>query len=391
MNITGIEVIRGNPRRKGIPRSDIERAISHYGITEEEYLSHSEWYPLPERGYGLGVAPPEKLPSLTYGDKLRITTGFNYRGKAVDITLQGSIGQKGGILHPSFDPIITAEAPHRTPDSPDAFVPDTASVDITITADIAPKSGYGLRCEIKDHPDAGAPEVDDVITITGIPPTFKLLEEYISPYAYVYDGPYDGGTITFKTDPFTPANWIAGIIGNHAETEAKKAGGRLLELRIYCDQTPLLWTDWRVEVVTQPPTTTAGTAMSLGIIWWVAFIIVVLGLCALIIVGTWAVKEITGAFTHKPISEAIKATWSRESLISVIGDFEAKLNRTPTPTADLEKKSDDELRAYCDELATAVAPPTPISGVAIAAIGVLVLAALAVGAIAMSRPREAKG
>ena len=49
-------------RREGIPRSDIERAMSHYGITEDEYLTHPEYYPLPERGYGLTTgneAPPE--------------------------------------------------------------------------------------------------------------------------------------------------------------------------------------------------------------------------------------------------------------------------------------------------------------------------------------------
>ena len=40
-------------RRLGVPRSDIERAMSHYGITETEYLSNPSKYPLPERGVGL--------------------------------------------------------------------------------------------------------------------------------------------------------------------------------------------------------------------------------------------------------------------------------------------------------------------------------------------------
>ena len=50
---------------KGIPLIDIERAMSHYGITEEEYLSHPECYPLPERGYGLttGNEVPPECPS----------------------------------------------------------------------------------------------------------------------------------------------------------------------------------------------------------------------------------------------------------------------------------------------------------------------------------------
>ena len=40
-------------RRAGRPRTDIERAMAHHGITREEYLAHPERYPLPGRGEGL--------------------------------------------------------------------------------------------------------------------------------------------------------------------------------------------------------------------------------------------------------------------------------------------------------------------------------------------------
>jgi len=40
-------------RGKGTPLTDLERACRHYGITEEEYLSCPECYPLPPRGTGL--------------------------------------------------------------------------------------------------------------------------------------------------------------------------------------------------------------------------------------------------------------------------------------------------------------------------------------------------
>jgi len=39
-------------RRYGRPRTDVERAMSHYGITEAEYLANPDRYPLPERGTG---------------------------------------------------------------------------------------------------------------------------------------------------------------------------------------------------------------------------------------------------------------------------------------------------------------------------------------------------
>ena len=42
-------------RRYGQPRTDVERAMSHYGITEVEYGANPEAYPLPSRGTGLNV------------------------------------------------------------------------------------------------------------------------------------------------------------------------------------------------------------------------------------------------------------------------------------------------------------------------------------------------
>ena len=43
----------GEERGRGIPLDDIQRACQHYGITEEEYCTHPEAYPLPDRGTGL--------------------------------------------------------------------------------------------------------------------------------------------------------------------------------------------------------------------------------------------------------------------------------------------------------------------------------------------------
>lgn len=73
--------------------------------------------------------------------------------------------------------------------------------------------------------------------------------------------------------------------------------------------------------------------------------IAALAIIAVIIV-TWAfiIKPLT--YKHKPLPPEIKATWSRETLIKVIGDFETKLERTLTPPKELEKKSNDELHHY---------------------------------------------
>lgn len=386
MIITGIEVIRDNPRRKGIPRSDIERAMSHYGISGEEYLAHPDWYPLPERGYGLEVAPPEKL-DLTYGDTLRITTGFNYRGPAHDITLYGAIGNRRGFPLYDFDEIIHAEATHKTPDSPITFVPVTASVDIPITADIAPKPDYDIYTKIKGYLDAGLPEVDDVIAITGFPPTFELLEETIYPYAYIYAGDAEVSNFTFKSDPFTPSSWIAGRVAKALEEQVRKDGGKVLEMRVYADKSPLLWTDWRIEVVGIPPKTT-GTAMPLGIAWWAVAILAALAI-ALIIVITWAIKAVVSLFKRKPGLDEVKVGWGKDTLIKTIQDSEEYWERTPTPVETLEEMSEEDLRHYLNKIAEEEVPPAePGLGLAIAAVGVLGLGALGMMAMAMGRPEE---
>lgn len=50
----------------GVPRTDVERAVRHYGITEAEYCANPESYPLPVRGTGFtrGTAAgnPDGLP-----------------------------------------------------------------------------------------------------------------------------------------------------------------------------------------------------------------------------------------------------------------------------------------------------------------------------------------
>lgn len=330
LSITGIEVIRGNHD------SNMELAVQ--------------------------AAPGEKV-ELTYGDSLRVNVRLDYKGPALEATLYGAIGVRGI----GFDERVAGDAPAHFTKS-DVFTPWSGSVEIPITADIKPGTNYDIYCKLKEYPGAGMPRVDDVITITGIPPTFELLEETIYPYAYVYDGPCDVSTFTFKTDLFTPASWIAGRLATHVKDEVRKAGGRVMEMRVYVDKSPLLWTDWRIEVV-GVPAATAGLGTSLGIAWWAIAILAALAI-ALIIVITWLLKTIVSSFTHKTLSEEIKKTWSRETLISVIGDFEEKLKRTPTPPEDLEKKSDDELRTYCDQLAETIAP-APGLGLVIAAVGVL--------------------
>lgn len=103
---------------------------------------------------------------LTYGETLRVNTSFRHRGPAQNITLSGAIGS---LVDSTFTDILHSESPVSVPESSD-WADYTAEVDIPITGDIEPGTGYDIRCQIVEYPDAGSPEVDDVITITGVPP-----------------------------------------------------------------------------------------------------------------------------------------------------------------------------------------------------------------------------
>ena len=343
-------------------------------------------------GLALEAVYPEKV-ELTYGDSLRVNVRLDYKGPKLDATLYGAIG----VRHPfpeyipsTFGELVAGEATAHFTKS-DAFAPWSGSVEIPITADIKPGTNYDIYCKIKEYPGAGMPEVDDVITITGIPPTFELLEETIYPYAYVYEGNCDIVTFTFKTDPFTPASWIAGKLARHFEKEARKSGLRVMEMRVYVDRSPLLWTDWRIEAVGTPAPATAGLGMSLGIPLWAAVLIIAFAIIAVIIVATLATKTIVGLFKRKPELEAVKVGWGKETLIKTIQDSEEYWERTPTPIETLEEMSETELRDYLDKIAEEeVAPPVEGLGLAIAAAAVLGLGALALVGMAIGKPKEAK-
>jgi len=358
MNITSVEVIRGNP------------------------------------GVGVATRPVRALPGenviLTYGDTLRVNTSFDYRGQAMETTLEGAVGKLHVFPTEWLEVLLKKGTTIDLPDSPD-FTPCERSVDIPITSDIGPGTDYDLSASLLDYREAGHPTIVDVIDIVGIPPTYELLEETIYPYAYVYDGPTEGGTITFKTDPFTPASWIAGRLASHAEDEIKKQGGRMLEMRVYADKSPLLWTNWRIDVISSPPETTAGLGVSIGIPVWVAIILVCLALIALIIVTyNFIIKPLT--YKHKGISPELKAPMSRETLTTLAHDYEVKLEETkpeftPKPPEEIEAMSDDELRDYCDVMAEWIAPVPPdwLPLAILGGLGVLGIGGVA-AAYALSKP-----
>jgi len=349
VNITGIEVIKRNP-----------------GVA------------------AIGVVTGEKI-ELTYGDTLRVNVSFDYRGLAGSASLYGAIGNRGLV---SFDEILSNEVSIDLPESTADFTPCERSVEIGITPDIDPGTDYDLYVKIKEYPEAGMPEVDDVIDIVGIPPTYELVQHTIYHFAYIYDGDVEVSTATFKTDPFTPADWVAQKFADALESEVRKAGGKVLEVKVYVDKTPLLWTDFRIEVIGTPlgGPVEAAPGIAVGIPIWLAIILVCLAITAVIVVATLAFKTVMEAFKHTPGLEDVKPAWGKEALILDIQDAEEYWERTPTPVETLEGMSEAELRDLLDQIAEAEVPPVEMWPLlALGGLGVVGLGAIAV-AYALTKP-----
>lgn len=364
MQITGIEVIRGNPGVAGNP-------------------------------VVIGVPVGETLP-VEVGDTVRVHMTVDYRGQEVDGAIWTAIGWQTGIIIPEFIEVFNSRTPIHFNESDD-YVTYPVVCDVPIM-DI---SGYfiefGLYGNVLDMyakimevpgPDVFTDIIKGAIEVLEVmpPPEYELLEETIYPFAYTYEGPHDGGDFTFKTDPFTPESWIAGRLAALCEDEVRKAGGRMLEMRVYVDKSPLLWSDWKIEVVTAPPRTTAGVAMPLGIAWWAVAILAVLAI-ALIIVITWAAKEIAGLFMRKPGLEDVKVGWKKETLILTIHDSEEYWERPLTPVETLEGMSEEELRDHLDQMAEEEVPPEVSPWAIVALVGGL--GVLGIGAaVALAAPKR---
>lgn len=293
------------------------------------------------------VSPGQKL-ELEVGDTLRISTTLEYQGKASSVTLYAAVGKK--ILG-IFDETVHGEAKLNLPSSPTEYVAVDGKVDISL--ENIPTGTYDLYCKLKEEPGAGMPELDNVIEVI----SYNLVQQTKYPMSYIYDGDSEIAEFRCRIDPFLSTDWSAEKIASAVKTKVEEAGGQVLQLTVWADITPVLWTNFKVEVVSTP-LPSQGTAMATGVIpLWVGIMIAAFALAFLIAVITWSIKSIAKTFRHEAISEEIKLTWSRETLTGAALDFEKHLGRTPTPVDQLNLLSDQKLRDYVDEMANVIAPP----------------------------------
>jgi len=182
-------------------------------------------------------------------------------------------------------------------------------------------------------------------TTVEIPPEFELIQHTVYPFAYIYNGDIEVTTLTFTSDPFTPANWIAKKVADAIDSEGRKEGGKVLEVKVYVDTTPLLWKDFIVEITGTP----LGEASPMPL--WAIVVIVALSISLLLFAITYTATKISSLFKSKPGLEDVKVGWDKETLIKTIQDSEEYWERPPTPIETLEAMSEEELRDYLDQIA----------------------------------------
>jgi len=227
--------------------------------------------------------------------------------------------------------------------------------------DLDKEGTYTLKADLLMNPDNPV-IVDsyegDLCTVTlEVPPEYELIQHHIFPYAYIYDGDVEVTTATFKSDPFTPAAWLGDKFASKLEEEVRARGGRPVEVKVYVDKTPLLWTNFRIEVVGTPLGAEVTSGIAVGIPVWLAIILVALAIIAVIVVVTLAIKTIVGLFKTYPGLHEVKPGWGKETLILTIHDSEEYWGRPLTPAETLEGMSETELRDYLDDIAEEEVPP----------------------------------
>jgi len=247
---------------------------------------------------------------------------------------------------------------------------------------------YTVRADLLMNP--GDPVVVDTygpgllcVVTEGVPPEYGLIQHTVYPFAYIYNGEQEFTVATFRTDPFVPSAWLAERFASKLEDEVRSKGGRPLEVKVYVDTTPLLWTGFRIEI-SSTPIGGVTEGIGVGIALWLAILIVCLAITAVIIVATWAFKTILAAFKTKPGLDDVKPAWGKETLILTIQDAEEHWERTPTPVETLAGMSEENLRHLLNQIAEEEVP-SGIEWAAVAVAGVLA-AGVVVAGLVFARP-----
>jgi len=340
----------------------------------------------------------EKL-SVFEGQKVTIHMTVDYRGPAIDGAIWTAIGWQVGVVIPEFVETFNSRTPVHFDESTE-FVTYEFDCDVDIlTLPPAEELLYGTTLDMYAKimevpgPDIFTPTYTGVIEWTKPIEEYELIQHHIYHFAYIYDGDVEVTTATFKTDPFTPSAWMGEKFASKLEEEVRARGEHVLEVKVYVDTSPLLWTDYRIEVINTPFGEAVEAAPGIAAIHIpiaVTVLIIALAIIAVIVVATLMWERFQRTFQRKVGLEDMKPAWGKEALILDVRDAEEHWERTLTPMETLEGMSEQELRDKLDQIAEEEVPTEPEIPWALVAVGgVCVLAAVALAAYgAVPRRKE---
>ncbi|GAJ02739.1 unnamed protein product, partial [marine sediment metagenome] len=192
-----------------------------------------------------GVPVGDKL-SVIEGQRVTVHMSVDYRGPAIDGAIWTAMGWQVGIVIKEFVETFNSRTPVHFDDSTE-FVTYEFDCDVDIlTLPPAEELLYGTTLDMYAKimevpgPDIFTPTYTGVIEWTKPIEEYELIQHEIYHYAYIYDGDDEVSTVTFKSSPFAPAGWVADRFAAELESEARKEGGRVLEMKVYADTAPLL-------------------------------------------------------------------------------------------------------------------------------------------------------
>jgi len=117
------------------------------------------------------------------------------------------------------------------------------------------------------------------------PASFKLIKDYVYPYAYGYSGYVEQCTFTFSLGPeqIPGTDWTTQKAIAAFEDEVRKEGHEMISLQVWEDTSPIWTTDYKV---------VATATSSPGLPW-----LSIIGLALIIIFVLWALTFVIKAIT----------------------------------------------------------------------------------------------
>ena len=200
----------------------------------------------------------------------------------------------------------------------------------------------------------------DSATVTIAPgpisPKYELIQHVITPWAYFYEGDAEVASISFTLIKGT--TWIARDIANKVADELEARGSKLLEGEFYKDASSIIQDRYLVKISYVVPTGVSGVG-AIGvyippIVWTIIFYAAIGALIAFLV--SHAVNWVKSMlYSPPPLSEEVKAQWSRETLTNMITDI-----RPEYSPEELAGKTDQELRDLLNEIYEEEVPPRGI-------------------------------